>query len=99
MRLSDFEVNAIKDIFRQTFNSGVIYLFGSRVDDKQKGGDIDLYIITNDKDKIEKKINFLAKLKNKIGDQKIDIILSYDKNREIEKTALKGIILEKHNYQ
>ena len=44
MRLSKEERRAILDVFKETFGSGSIYLFGSRVDDRLKGGDIDLYI-------------------------------------------------------
>jgi predicted nucleotidyltransferase len=38
------EVKAIKQTYDEVFKYGDIYLFGSRVDDTQKGGDIDLYI-------------------------------------------------------
>ncbi len=37
---------------------------------------------------LDKKINFLVKFKSLIGDQKIDVIVSKDKNRLIEKEAL-----------
>lgn len=41
-----------------------------------------------------KKIKFLAKLKQTIGDQKIDVIISKDKTRVIEQEALlNGILL------
>ena len=45
MRLTPFEQNSIKKTFSETFKSGKIYLFGSRTDDTQRGGDIDLYIV------------------------------------------------------
>ena len=90
MRLSAWEIKAIKKTFTDIFKSGDIYLFGSRVDDTQKGGDIDLYIDTeNIQNKLEKKLTFLASLKQKIGDQKIDVIISKDKIRVIEQEALK----------
>lgn len=95
MRLTYKEIEAIENSFREVFVSGTIYLFGSRVDDSQKGGDIDLYIQTDNKDNlIEKKIDFLVSLKRKIGDQKIDVLLSRDINRAIEQEALtKGVVL------
>jgi len=95
MRLTHKEIEAIKNSFKEVFVSGTIYLFGSRVDDSQKGGDIDLYIQTDNKDNlIEKKIDFLVSLKRKIGEQKIDVLLSRDINRAIEQEALtKGVIL------
>lgn len=91
MRLTKKEIEAINKTFKEIFKSGSIYLFGSRVDDTLKGGDIDLYIDTNDKDNLFlKKINFLVSLKRKIGEQKIDVVISKDKNRAIEKEALKN---------
>ncbi|WP_119344899.1 nucleotidyltransferase domain-containing protein [Facilibium subflavum] len=49
MRLKIFEVKAIKGAVSQLFGQDAkVYLFGSRVDDKQKGGNIDLYIVPKD---------------------------------------------------
>ncbi len=95
MRLSSYEIQSIKETFLEIFKSGSIYLFGSRIDDNQKGGDIDLYIQIDKKNNIlEKKIKFLAKLKERIGDQKIDVIISKDISSPIEQEALtKGIKL------
>ena len=72
-----------------------IYLFGSRVDDSRKGGDIDLYIQTDIKENVlDKKIKFLAILKQKIGVQKIDVVTSSNRIRAIEQEAIhKGIEL------
>ena len=62
--------------------SGEIYLFGSRVDDTKKGGDIDLFIQTERKKAtLQNKITFLASLKEKIGAQKIDLLFSKDRTR------------------
>lgn len=91
MRLTPQEQNAIKETFIKTFKSGKIYLFGSRTDDTQRGGDIDLYILLDYKESpqilFDKKIEFLGRLQDKIGEQKIDVIISKDKNRAIEKEA------------
>ncbi len=45
MRLSSKYINVIKKYFHIFFGEGDIYLFGSRVDDDKKGGDIDLYLV------------------------------------------------------
>ena len=87
------EVSLIKDRVKTIFGEAVIYLFGSRLDDNKKGGDIDLYIIPKLNDNIFKK-----KIKTKIILEDIlykpvDIVLYKDKNRLIEKEAIKGIIL------
>lgn len=45
MRLTDDEVAAIKAAAREAFgDSAVVRLFGSRVDDSLRGGDLDLHI-------------------------------------------------------
>ena len=47
MRLSDRYIKVIKNKFNEIFDGGEIYLFGSRIDDTKKGGDIDLYLVLN----------------------------------------------------
>ena len=88
MRLTPFEIKSIKESFLTIFKNGKIYLFGSRIDDEKKGGDIDLYIILNYIEEREiifdKKIQFLVLIQDKIGEQKIDVIISKNKNRYIE---------------
>jgi len=98
MRLTNQEITSIKESFHQVFGTGKIYLFGSRVDDNLKGGDIDLFIeldITlTVKETLDKISKFKISLYDKIGEQKIDVIISKDKTRLIEQEALKrGILL------
>jgi len=98
MRLTKYEQEAIKQSFLETFGSGQIYLFGSRVDDSLKGGDIDLYLLLDEKYSqailFEKKLDFLGQIQEKIGHQKIDIIISKDTKRSIEQEARKtGVML------
>ena len=65
MRLTKKEIKVIKTYFNQFFN-GEIYLFGSRIDDTKRGGDIDLYL------KIENKtLIYKEKLEKIIEDMKI----------------------------
>ncbi|MEF3191753.1 MAG: nucleotidyltransferase domain-containing protein [Campylobacterales bacterium] len=88
MRLSQHYIEVIKKHFEQIFHHGEIYLFGSRVDDSQKGGDIDLYLVLDDHSNLfEKKIKFLARVKRELGEQKIDIVFNIDATRLIEKEA------------
>ena len=89
MRLAKWEIEEIKKAAKLVFGENVrVFLFGSRVYDNKKGGDIDLYVIT-DNPSYEKKGKFWIELQERLGEQKIDIILSEDSNRSIEKTALK----------
>ena len=62
MRITDIEKDQIKKTIINVFGEKIkIILFGSRVDDNKKGGDIDLYIepLNTDKDYYEKKIKVI----------------------------------------
>lgn len=60
-----------------------VYIFGSRVDPTKRGGDIDIYIKTKLNNQILlRKAQFLAQLKTLIGDQKIDLIVEKEENKE-----------------
>ncbi|MGV8134814.1 MAG: nucleotidyltransferase domain-containing protein [Mangrovibacterium sp.] len=76
MRLSQFEINTINTLAQKHFGNGTrVFLFGSRIDDNKKGGDIDLFIKSReDTLTIRRRISFLAELKSIIGDQKIDVV-------------------------
>lgn len=88
MRLSKRYIKIIKENFTIVFKKGEVYLFGSRVDDDKKGGDIDLYLVLEEKtDLFRKKLKFLAKIKRILGEQKIDIVFNLDDTRLIEKEA------------
>jgi predicted nucleotidyltransferase len=89
MRLSTYEISSIKDTFKEIFNDSEIFIFGSRVNDSKRSGDIDLFIKLNypssTKERLNKKSKFRLALYDKTGEQKIDIVISKDKNSSIEK--------------
>jgi len=90
LRLSEKYRTVIKKYFYEFFKEGEIYLFGSRVDDSKKGGDIDLYLVLKEHDNLfEKKLKFLSRVKRELGDQKIDIVFNTDETRLIEKEAIR----------
>jgi len=97
MRLKKSEIEAIQNTFLKTFIHGEIYLFGSRVDDSQKGGDIDLYIKPESLSQLSRtKVDFLVKLKQLIGRQKIDLVIDRGSDRLIDRLAeQKGELLWK----
>ena len=71
----------------------IFFLFGSRVDDTRKGGDIDLYLDPANCDYCniyEQKLQFLVQLQEKIGLQKIDVVLHENRERPIEQEAIKN---------
>jgi len=87
MRLNGKEINIIKEVISQFDSNAEVKLFGSRIDDAKKGGDIDLLIIS-DKITFSNKLSILIKLKEQIGDQKIDIII-YDSDKIFHNIAYK----------
>lgn len=74
MRLSKEQITVLKDTLKSISLNAKIYLFGSRVDDTAKGGDIDLLVVSDTltkKDLRTLRINFFKYF----GEQKIDIVL------------------------
>ena len=88
MRLTEREKESIKSVVHSIFGDAKVYLFGSRLDDTKKGGDIDLFVIT-DTPSLEKKLEALAKLK-RVLHKPVDLVLHKDFNRSIEQEALQG---------
>ena len=79
MRLSNSEIKVIRSVIAKYDNAAKVRLFGSRVDDNKRGGDIDLLVFSN-KLRFEENIKIKAKLKELLGDQKIDIIIAKDRS-------------------
>jgi predicted nucleotidyltransferase len=76
IRLTPYEIKAIKETAKEVFGEEVkLWLFGSRLDITKRGGDIDLYIETEEGYNVKKLLEFLAKLYLRIGERKIDVIL------------------------
>ena len=88
MRLSEKEQEVILQAIHSVDEDAVIYLFGSRVDNNKKGGDIDILILSekigyNDKLRIKKNIFTV------IDEQKIDLVVSKDKSEPFVRTAIR----------
>lgn len=63
MRLSDDEIRAIEQAAKEAFPPGTgIYLFGSRLDDQARGGDIDLLVEPQTAWPMRNRLNRLEKL-------------------------------------
>jgi len=93
MRLTNKEIKIIKTQTFKIFGESKIYLFGSRIDNSKKGGDIDLYIISKTKeDSFKKKLLLKAKLEDLLF-KPVDIVVSKDENRPIEKEAKRGVLI------
>lgn len=74
MRLSKEEQDLLKNTLLELDDDAQLFLFGSRANDKKKGGDIDLLIISR---KLNRRT--IRPLRHKFfemfGEQKIDIII------------------------
>lgn len=79
MRLTANQTHIIRQAVRETFGENAqVTLFGSRVDDKQQGGDIDLLVTAQVDDAMQglkKKIALLNKLEKQLGERKIDVLI------------------------
>ena len=93
MRLNNREIEIIKESVRRLDKDAKIYLFGSRTDDNAKGGDIDLLIIS-EKFNYDDSITARQNLYEKMGEQKIHMIIKKDINDPFSKIAYsEGILL------
>ncbi len=93
MRLTNREIEIIKYQTFRLFKDSEIYLFGSRIDDNKKGGDIDLYIIPKNREDIFRKKLLLKTRLEDLLFKPVDTIVQMDKNRYIEQEAIRGILL------
>lgn len=79
MRLTSDQVQAIRKAASSTFGDGAaVWLFGSRVDDAKKGGDIDLLVrpaAAAAGQPFARKIRMLTLLERSLGERKIDLVI------------------------
>jgi len=74
MRLSQSIYTSIKNRIHQSIPDADVFLFGSRVDDFGKGGDIDLLLLTNERLPLVFMNRIRRLILNDIGEQKIDLV-------------------------
>lgn len=78
MRLTKQQIEIIRDTAREVFGPMAhVSLFGSRTDDRARGGDIDLLVESDHAipDKLQKSLRMTALLQMRLGDQPIDILV------------------------
>lgn len=78
MRLKQSQQQTIREAVREVFGpDAAVYVFGSRVNDSAKGGDIDLLVrLKRPQVETERKIlRLVARLQIRLGDQPIDVLL------------------------
>jgi len=91
VRLTSKEIEIIKNKSLKIFGECEVYIFGSRIDESKKGGDIDIYIIPQNRENLFSKKAKLKFVLEELLYKPIDVVVSKDKNRVIEKEALKGV--------
>ena len=79
MRLSPDQIQAICQAATASFGEGAaVWLFGSRTDDRKRGGDIDLLVrppATAGNQPFAQKIKMLVLLERLLGERKIDLVI------------------------
>jgi len=92
MRLVSAEVQLLKTKLSSLCSDAKLYLFGSRVDDSKKGGDIDLFIDSKTEIPLKNQMLFLKKLYKNATQRKIDLVVKSPSKQDmpIFKTALEN---------
>lgn len=94
MRLLPKETQAIRQVLLNADPQGRIFLFGSRIDDKKKGGDIDVFFETSKKLGLRTKLSLEYRLTT-LCETKVDLLVKSPEQEEnaIFDIARKGISL------
>lgn len=89
MRISIEQIDLLKNKILSILPDAMVYLFGSRIDDNKKGGDIDIMILSDRKMSWKEKAMIRWHYFERFGEQKLDIISSTFK----ENDSFKQIVL------
>jgi predicted nucleotidyltransferase len=96
MRLTLQQSQIILSSTRQALGEGIqVRLFGSRVDDDARGGDVDLYVETREAPEVWTKARLLAELEHRLG-LPVDLVVHVrdEPERPIHRIAkLTGVVL------
>jgi predicted nucleotidyltransferase len=93
MRLEQEQIIVLKQKLKSLCSNAKLYLFGSRVDNTKRGGDIDLLVVSDSLNKKDLRVLRLEFFKH-FGEQKLDIILDDGKFRNpFSKLVIKKAIL------
>ncbi len=78
MRLDQHQREIIREEVGRAFGPHAsVQLFGSRLDDARRGGDVDLYIEANGtpSELLDRELSLYAGLQKRLGEQRIDIVV------------------------
>lgn len=85
MRLTEQQRDIIREAGMRHF--GVVpWLFGSRLDDTARGGDIDLFIPGDwpPEEAVPRRLRLCVELRRRLGDQKIDVVVEGEKPSPVQ---------------
>jgi len=91
MRLKAHEILAVKEAVSRLDPEARVCLFGSRVRDDRKGGDIDILIFSQHLT-YDHKILLRKLLEKSLGERKIDILLARDTQEPFVQIALEECV-------
>lgn len=74
MRLSHKEIELVKSVILGVIPGAEVYIFGSKIYDTAKGGDIDFLVISENEIPVKNILTIKILLKENLGDQKIDLV-------------------------
>ena len=73
MRITNEQADFLRDSIREIIPDAEVRLFGSRADDSQKGGDIDILVIADRRLSLRERISIQSQFWKEFGEQKLDI--------------------------
>lgn len=91
IRLSQKEIDSIKQAVHTLDPAAKIYLFGSRADPKKRGGDIDLLVLSSTL-KVADKWKILNRIFETLEEQKIDIVIEKDISKTFTQIAFENAV-------
>lgn len=83
MRISQEQASMIRKLVQQSLGEeSKAWLFGSRVDDAKRGGDVDLYVETKQACDLSTKLSLMSEIQKYTGFRKVDLLIKTDADPE-----------------
>lgn len=86
MRLGSEQTRVIKDVIAQSDPLAEVFLFGSRAKETERGGDIDLLIMSSKID-LDERRRIKLELMDRLGAQKIDLLVAQNAEKPLVRIA------------
>ena len=90
VRISQAQAAMICKLAKESLGeTSKVWLFGSRVDDARRGGDVDLYVETEHSCDLSTKLSLMSAIQRAIGFRKVDLLVRTNSSpeRAIDVTA------------